>query len=102
MYNEICTLLSMRQTVSPTGDPIEEIEDEKEVFCRIYSADSKEKSVAATRGKSAEIVIEIADRIDYSGERFARVRGAVFEVIDEKFGDTSDNLRLVMSKWDYR
>lgn len=102
MYNEVCALLTMRMTVSGTGDPIEEIENEREVFCRIYSADMKEKSLAATRGKTAEIVIEIPDSIEYSDERFARVRGEIFEVVDTKFGDTSEKLRLVMSRWDYR
>ena len=102
MYDKICSLLTMRQTVSDTGDPIETVEAEHEVFCRKYSADYKEKSMAATRGKTAEIVVELADRIDYAGELFVRVDGQIFEVVDTKYTDTSDGIKLVVGRWDYR
>ena len=102
MYNETASLLTMQLITAPNGDQIEEVASEREVFCRIYSANEKEKTYAATRGKTAEIVLELPDSIEYSDERFARVRGAVFEVVDTKFGDTSDKIRLVLTRWDYR
>lgn len=99
MYNEICELLTMELTVSPSGDPVETVEAAKEVFCRVYSADEKEKTYAVTRGKKAEIVIELPDRMDYNEELFVRWRGKIYEVVDEKWGDTSDKIRLVVSRW---
>ena len=102
MYNETASLLNMQLRTAANGDQIEDVVSEREVFCRIYSAGEKEKTYAFTRGKSAEIIVEIPDRIEYSGERFARVGGAVFEVVDTKYGDTSEKIRLVLARWDYQ
>ena len=99
MYNEICELLTMEMEVSPEGDPVETIKAAKEVFCRVYSADEKEKTLAVTRGEKAEIVIELPDRMEYNDELFVRWKGKIYEVIDEKWGDTSDKIRLVVSRW---
>ena len=102
MYNEIVKLLTMQLVTKPNGDQVEEPVASREVFCRIYSAGEKEKTLAVTRGKSAEIIIELPDRIDYSNEQFALVYGAIYEVVDTKFGDTSEKIRLVLTRWDYR
>lgn len=102
MYNEICELLTMTQTVSGEGDPVETVSAAKSVFCRIYSADEKEKTYAVTRGRKAELVIELSDRIDYNDELFVRWNGKVYEVVDTKWGDTSNKIKLVVSRWAYR
>ena len=102
MYNEIASLLTMQLTTAANGDQVEDIISERSVFCRIYSAGEKETTAAATRGKTAEIIIEMPDSIEYSNEQFCRVRGAIYEVVDTKFGDTSDKIRLVLTRWAYR
>ena len=102
MYNEICELLTMEQTITSSGDPVEKIVSEKSVFCRIFSADEREKTYAVTRGSRAELVIELPDRMEYSDEKYVRWNGKIYEVIDEKWGDTSNKIKLVVSRWDYR
>ncbi len=102
MYDEICSLLVMEVNVSETGDPIEIVSAEKEVFCRVYSASEREKTYASTRGKKAEMVVELPDRIDYNEEQFVRWRGRIYEVLDAKWNDVSDSIKLVVSRWDYR
>lgn len=102
MYNDIAYLLTMQLTTAANGDQVEDIISERSVFCRKYSAGEKEKTAAATRGKTAEIIIEMPDSIEYSNEQFCRYNGAIYEVIDTKFGDTSDKIRLVLTRWAYR
>lgn len=102
MYNEIVTLLDMQLTTAANGDQIEEILSEHEVFCRVYSAGEKEKTLAVSRGRTAEIIVEIPDRLDYHDELFVRYGGKIYEVIDTKWGDSSDKIRLVMTRWAYR
>lgn len=102
MYNEICELLTMTQEVTPEGDPVETVSSAKSVFCRVYSADVREKTYAVTRGRKADLVIEVADRIDYNDEIFVRWKGVVYEVVDTKWSDTSNEIKLVVSRWDCR
>lgn len=102
MYDRICKLVSTTVAVNDCGDPIESDVSAREVYCRIVSADSKEKEQAVSRGARAELVVIMPDMIEYNGELFVDYGGRRYDVVDSKFGDTSNELRLVIGKWAQR
>lgn len=99
MYNEVASLITMTTVISTAGDAIETPEATKEIFCRVVSADYRERTLAASRGLSADKTLILADGIDYNGEDYVDYKGQRYLVTDVREGDTSDELRLVVAKW---
>ena len=99
MYNEVASLIAMTTTISAAGDSIETPETTKEIFCRVVTADYRERSLAASRGLQADKTLILADTIDYNGEDFVDYMGQRYKVTDSREGDTNNELRLVLTKW---
>lgn len=99
MILDIVTLLTVNTQVSETGDPIDEVISTRDVYCRVVSANDREKTLAATRGESAELVVIMPDRIDYNEELYLLYNGVKYRVTDTRISDTSNEIRLVITKW---
>jgi len=99
MFNHVASLIPMTNSVNAYGDPVETQGTPKQVFCRVVSADEKEKTYAESRGETAELVIIIADKALYSNEKYVDFENTRYRVINTKFGDSSRELRLVVGKW---
>ena len=100
MYDDSCTLNAKTVTVSDAGDPKETTSIATTVFCQVSSASYRDKEAAESRGKNADLSIRLADRFDYSGQRFLTYNGEEYEVGDTYFDDRSRELRLVVTKWE--
>lgn len=99
MYDSTISLLTMSIESNDIGDSIETVDSSHTVFCRVASADVKEKQLAESRGKNANIVFILADMRLYHDERWLTYKGSRYEVVDTKFGDTSNEIRLVGMLW---
>jgi len=100
MYNHKASLVPMTSSINSYGDPVETAGTLKPVYCRVTSADEKEKAFANSRGESAELVIIIPDKKMYSGEKYVQYNNTNYRVTDVKFTDTSKEIRLVVGKWE--
>jgi len=99
MFTSIISLVTMTQVLSATGDMEDTYSKTKDVYCRVVSANEKEKTFADTRGYGAELVFILADMVEYNGELFVDYNGVRYRVVDTKFSDTSEEIRLVVTKW---
>lgn len=99
MYLDIVTLLTMTVNTNEAGDPIDTVTGSRDIFCRVVSANDREKTLAASRGESAELVAIISDKIDYDGQLYLKHNGTTYRVIDTRESDSSTELRLVLTKW---
>lgn len=102
MFNHKAQLvtLSTQGTVNTYGDPIETVQTTRTVFCRIVSADEKEKTLAESRGQSAELVIILPDKLLYNEELYVNYDSIRYRITDKKFSDTGKELRLVVGRWE--
>lgn len=99
MYDAIITLYPETVAVNDYGDPIGTFSTSRDVFCRAVSANHREKVLAESRGLTADRVFILPDKLDYNGEEFVNYSGQRFRVTDTSDGDTSNELRLVVSVW---
>ena len=99
MFLDIVTLLTTQTEVSDAGDPIDTVIASRDVFCRVVSANDREKTLAASRGETAELVAILADKLDYDEQIFLTYNGKKYRIIDTRFSDTSTELRLTLEKW---
>lgn len=101
MYDDICTLLKMTVTTSTAGDPVETISTSGsyDVFCEVVSASWRDKQMAESRGKKAELTLKLSDRYDYADQRFLTYDSKNYEVVDTYYDDRSRELRLVVGRW---
>jgi len=98
MFQDYVTLLTATTTTSSAGDAIDTFTG-REVFARVVSANDREKTLAASRGETAEYVIILSDKRDYDGQIYLDYAGVRYRVIDTRFSDTSLEIRLVVTKW---
>lgn len=102
MYDKICGLVETSVEINSTGDPVENDVSVHEVFCRVVTADQKEKEAALSRGGRAEYTVILSDLEDYGDEIFVDYNGKRYDVIDVRYGDTSTEIRLVIGRWAQR
>lgn len=99
MFLDIVTLLTLETEVSESGDPIDNVKSFRDVFCRVVSANDREKTLAASRGETAELVVILSDKTDYDEQLYLIYNEKPYRVIDTRYGDTSTELRLTVTKW---
>ena len=99
MYDKICGLVKTTVEINDIGDSVETDAAVREVFCRVLTADQKEKEVARSRGARADLTLILPDMADYGDENIVEYNGKRYDVVDIKYTDTSDELRLVIGKW---
>lgn len=100
MFNNKAQFIVATTTVNTYGDPISTATTTRTVFCRVVSADEKEKTLADSRGENAELVVILPDKKIYNDERKITINGETYKVTDKKFSDTSKEIRLVVGKWE--
>lgn len=98
MYNQKVDLIKTAITANTYGDPIETRTTSKTVYCRIVSADEKEKTLANSRGETAEYVVILPDKKMYDGERKVEFGNNSYKITDLKFTDTNREMRLVVGE----
>jgi len=99
MYDEICKLIPTTRTVTTAGDPVDVDGTAKIVFCRVKTYNAKEKYMAETVGIWPELVIVLADKLDYGGEDIVEYDSKRYEVVSVTYADTSDDIGLVVRRW---
>lgn len=70
MYNEVIRLLNISRDSNASGDLIETITDESDVFASIKSVGMRETYEAMAIGLKPEFAFEIADYLDYNGQTY--------------------------------
>lgn len=100
MYNQKANLVQLVTTLNTYGDPMVTASTSTTVFCKVVSADEKEKSFAESRGQSAELVIILPDKKMYHDELRVTYCSTDYKIQDRKFSDGSPELKLVVGKWE--
>ena len=99
MYDQIIQLVSETVAVNDYGDPIGTAQTPREVFCRVVSSNFREKTLAESRGQTADRTFILPDKLDYNGEEFVDYGGVRYRITDTNDGDTTNELRLVVAVW---
>lgn len=99
MYDETCKLIATNRTVNSMGDIIDSQETFRTVFCRVKSYNSKEKYMAESDGEVPELVIVLADKLEYEDEKMLDYKGKKYKVVGVSFDDLHDDIGLVVSRW---
>lgn len=99
MYDQIIHLITEKITTNDYGDPVGTELSRRSVFCRAVSANFREKTLAESRGLTADRTFILPDGMDYNGEKIVDYNGTRYRVTDTSDGDTSNELRLVVSLW---
>jgi len=99
MYNDTCSLIPIVRTVNSMGDTIETEGTAKTVFCRAKSYSLKEKFMAGTDGDIPELTIVLEDKLEYGQEPYILYNGVKYKVIHVAFNDLSNDIGLVVGKW---
>lgn len=99
MYDNTCELIPIVSTVNSMGDTIETEGTGTLVFCRAKSYSLKEKFMAGTDGDIPEMTIVLEDKLEYGGEPYIKYDGKKYKVIHVAFNDLSNDIGLVVSKW---
>lgn len=99
MFDNVVTLRKMTITVNEIGDPVEAPSTERDVFCRLMGCNETDKRIAESRGYSADYTVIFADAAEYEGELWMVLDGDLYRVADIHWTDTSNELRVVISRW---
>ena len=99
MYDQTVTLQKMTITVNDIGDPVESASTAREVFCRLTGCSERDKRIAESRGYQADYTLIFADQEEYEGELWCYIGGNLYCVADIYWTDTSNELRVVVSRW---
>ncbi len=99
MYDHVVTLQKMTIAVNEIGDPVEAPSTARDVFCRLTGCSERDKRIAESRGYQADYTLLFADQAEYEGELWCYIEGDLFRVADIYWTDTSNELRVVVSRW---
>jgi len=99
MYNDTVKLVPTTRTVNSMGDPIDTDGTKKEVFCRVKSYSLKDKFMARNDGEVPELLIVLADKLEYSDEKFVEYKNIRYEVVGVTFNDTANDIGLAVRRW---
>lgn len=81
MYDDVAKLISVTETVDVYADKKAQSVTERTVFVEVASVGYKEFYQAQAAGLKPELVLKLADYLDYNGEMFVEYGGKKHNVI---------------------
>lgn len=96
MYDVPIVLVKEVKTVTPEGDTVT-VKTEREVFCSVRSIGMQEHYKALVAGMRPDLKIDLADYLDYEGERIVRLDGKEHQVVRTYRVPEAEKIELVVS-----